>query len=72
MARQLTIKLNKLRETVAGKRMGATIARELQVSTNTFNRWMTGNSPLTIERLNQICQRINIDIDEFVEIKIAA
>ncbi len=70
--RQVYLDLLKLRREVAGRRMGATIARHFGISNNTVNRWLSGQHKLTLERFNTICKLIDVHADEYIQIKIAA
>ena len=72
MVRKAYLNVEKLRETVAGKRKGNALSQHLKISRNTLQRRLTGEFKLTLDQLNEICEFIGVDVDEFLEIKKAA
>lgn len=64
--------LEKLRIFVAGKRKGYTLADRWNVSRSTVQRRLSGESRMTLEQINEVCETIEMSIDEFLEIKKAA
>ena len=64
--------LDRLRITVSGMRKGSALAKHWGISRNTVQRRLSGEFRMTLEMINEICEFIGVDIDEFLEIKQAA
>ena len=70
--RKAYFNLEKLRIIVAGMRKGTALAKHWGISRNTVQRRLSGEFRMTLDQINEICDFIGVDIDEFLEIKKAA
>lgn len=64
----LTVNHDKLRRTIAGARIGAKVAKHMEIHRFSLYRKLgrTSDQQITLEDLNKICAYLNRDVSDFL------